>query len=248
MSTANAILIVHDCILGRGYKRSNMKHSIIKTKIVAGLLAAVAIMSGCSLLPGKGGSSSGSKSSRNWDHSDKYKSAEQYCEYWFGPCEEVDTYTEKWGDSERTVHVMKDKEFGFEYTVSDSESKKGYFLFSGNFAYYYINEFLKSDDLDEITEEYDLEFENYGREGDIGSPTIRIHCERELSAEDNKKILDTVMRKLDKFDSERKVFNKAHDNISVFISVWSAPWESDTNRKALYHVENDTFGDNYKEQ
>lgn len=225
-----------------------MKHSIIKTKIVACMLAAVVIMSGCSLLPVKGGFSSGGRSSGNREHSDKYKSAEEYCEYWFGPCEEVDSYTEEWGDEERTVHVMKDKEFGFEYTVSDSEDKKGYFLFSGNFAYYYIDEFLKSGELDEIAEEYGLEFENEGEEGHSGSPSIWIHCERELSAEDNDKILDTVMRKLDMFDSDRNVFNKKHDNIHVAISLWSAPCESDKKTGALYHLENETFGDNYKEQ
>ena len=223
-----------------------MKHSGFRTKIAAGMLAAAAILSGCSLLPGGGRSSSGKRSSGNRDHSDKYKSAEEYCEYWYGPCKEVDSYEEKWGDGKRTVHVMKDKEFGFEYTVGESE--KGYFLGTANFAYYYIDEFLKSDDLDEITEEYGLEFENKGEEGHHGSPSIWIHCDRDLSAEDNKKILDTVMRMLDKFDADREVFNKRHDNISVFISVWSNPWESDKKTGALYHVENNTFGDNYKEQ
>ena len=224
-----------------------MKHTNIKTKIVAGMLAAVTIMSGCSLIPG-GGSSSGGRSSGNREHSDKYRSAEEYCEYWFGPCKEVDSYTEEWGDSERTVHVMKDKEFGFEYTVADSEDKKGYFLFSGNFAYYYIDEFLNSGELDEIAEEYGLEFEINGEAGAAGSPSVWIHCEGELSEEDNDKILDTVMRKLDMFDSDRKVFNKKHDNICVFIKLWSAPWESDTKTGARYHVEAETFGDNYKEQ
>ena len=220
----------------------------MKKAIVACMLAAAAVMSGCMFLPGKGGSSSGGSLYGSKDHSDRYKSAEEYCEYWYGPCEEVDSYTEEWGDTERTVHVMKDKEFGFEYTVSDSESEEGYFLGTANFAYYYIDVFLKSDDLKDIAEEYGLEFENFGTKGKHGSPTIRIHCERELSAEDNRKILETVMSKLDKFDSERKVFNKKHDNISVAIQLWSAPWDKDKERKALYHVENDTFGDNYKEQ
>ena len=156
----------------------------MKKAIVAVIIAAVAIMSGCSLLPGRGGNSSGGFLFGDKEHSDKYKSAEEYCEYWFGPCEEVDSYVEEGVDYDRTVHVMKDKEFGFEYTVS--ESKEGYFLFSGNFAYYYIDEFLKSDGLKDISKEYGL--------------------------------------------------------------LWSAPWEKDKKTKALYHVENDTFGDNYKEQ
>ena len=44
------------------------------------------------------------------------------------------------------------------------------------------------------------------------------------------------------------MFNKPHDNIHVGIELWSAPWESDKKTNALYHVEKDTFGDNYKEQ
>ena len=50
------------------------------------------------------------------------------------------------------------------------------------------------------------------------------------------------------FDAERNVFNKKHDNSSVFISVWSNPWEHDKKTGSKYHVENDTFGDNYQEQ
>ena len=210
----------------------------IRIAAVAGVLLAAAIMSGCSLFPG--GLSGGR------DHSDQYGSAEEYCDYWFGPCEEVDSYAEERGGSDATVHVMKDNEFGFEYTVT--ESRKGYFLGTGDFAYYYIDEFLKSGDLKDIAGEYGLEFENYANRDNSGSPSVRIHTGRELSEDDNKKILDTVMTALDKFDSGRKVFNKKHDNIHVAISVWSAPWEKDSKNGALYHVVNETFGDNYKEQ
>ena len=158
---------------------SNMKYANYKTKIVAALLVAVVSMNGCSFR------------SRARDHSDKYKSAEEYCEYWFGPCKEVEA----------------------------------------------------------ISDEYDLEFENFAAGNEIkGSPSIRIHTDRVLSSEDNREILQTVMGMLDKFDSERKVFNKKHDNISVAVSVWSPPWEKDEKTGALYHVENDTFGDNYQDQ
>ncbi len=61
-----------------------MNYSISRIKAVACVLAATAVMSGCSLLPGRG-SSSGGFSSRDKKHSDKYRSAEEYCEYWFGP-------------------------------------------------------------------------------------------------------------------------------------------------------------------
>ena len=215
---------------------SNMKYTSCKTKIVAAVLVAASLMNGCSL------------HTRARDHSDKYKSAEEYCEYWFGPCKEVEAYTEEHSDgSESTVHVMKDKEFKFEYTVT--EYNKGYFLGSGDFAYYYIDEFLQSEEIEAISDEYDLEFENFAAGNEIkGSPSIRIHTDRVLSSEDNREILQTVMGMLDKFDSERKVFNKKHDNISVAVSVWSPPWEKDEKTGALYHVENDTFGDNYQDQ
>ncbi len=215
---------------------SNMKYSNCKTKIVAAVLVSASLMNGCSFR------------SRARDHSDKYKSSEEYCEYWFGPCKEVESYTEEHSDgSESTVHVMKDKKFKFEYTVT--EYSKGFFLGSGDFAYYYIDEFLQSEELEQISEKYDLEFENFAAGNEIkGCPSIRIHTDRELSEEDNREILKTVMAMLDEFDSERKVFNKKHDNISVAVSVWSPPWEKDEKTGALYHVENDTFGDNYQDQ
>ena len=112
-----------------------------------------------------------------------------------------------------------------------------------------FDEFLQSEEIEAISDEYDLEFENFAAGNEIkGSPSIRIHTDRVLSAEDNREILQTVMGMLDKFDSERKVFNKKHDNISVAVSVWSPPWEKDEKTGALYHVENDTFGDNYQDQ
>lgn len=218
----------------------------IKNGIIACALLTSVFMSGCSILPGRGGSSVGEFIYGARDRSDKYKSAEEYCEYWFGPCEEVDSYTKELYDGTEIVyHVMKDKEFGFEYYVKEGETSD---YFSGSdFAYCYINEFIKSSELKDITEEYGLRFENNGsKEG--GSPSLRVYAERDLSAEDNKKILDTVMGKLGVFDAERNVFNKKHDNSSVFISVWSNPWEHDKKTGAKYHVENDTFGDNYQEQ
>ena len=215
-----------------------MKPSYLKTRIVSGVLLSAVIMSGCSLLPGKGSSSGNRK------HSDKYNSAEEYCEYWFGPCKEIGTH-ELNKSSDTIVHEMKDTEFGFEYNVSEGEGK-GYFSGS-DFGHYYIKEFVERADLNDITQEYDLEFETSNPDPGV-SVSIKIITERELSAEDNKKILDEVMDELDLFDSERNVFNKKHDNIHVAISVWSAPWEHDKDTGALFHVENETFGDNYKEQ
>ena len=221
-----------------------MKHINLKIKIATGMLLVAVIMSGCSLLPGKGGGSLGGRSSGNRKHSDKYDDAEDYCEYWFGPCEEIGTH-KLYEGSDTIVYEMKDTEFGFEYTVIQGEGK--YYFSGSDFASYYIDEFLKSDELDDLAKEYDLEFENF-RKGEIGSPTIRINCDRELSSEDNEKILKTVMSKLGDFDSERNVFNKKYDNIHVAIELWSAPWEHDINRGGNFHVENETFGDNYKEQ
>lgn len=218
----------------------------MKRKIVASVLLAAFVLSGCSLLPGKGGRSSGGFLSGNREHSDKYKSAEEYCEYWYGPCKEVELYYKENADgSGWTVHVMEDTEFGFEYTALEFD--KGYFLGAADFAHYYLKEFVDSADLDDITEEYGLEFVT--SEPDImGMPAIKIYTDLELSDDDNRKILDKVIRKLDMFDSERNVFNKKHDNISVSVSVWSAPWERESSNGALYHVETEFFGDNYKDQ
>ena len=106
----------------------------IKNGIIACALLTSVFMSGCSILPGRGGSSAGEFIYGARDRSDKYKSAEEYCEYWFGPCEEVDSYTKELYDGTEIVyHVMKDKEFGFEYYVKEGETSD---YFSGSdFAY-----------------------------------------------------------------------------------------------------------------
>ena len=215
-----------------------MKTTKLKAVMAGMLLAVMFIAGGCSVLPGRGGSSG------NRDLTDKYKSAEEFCEYWYGPCEETGSHDLS-DDSDTIVYEIKDLEYGFEYTVRSNG--KG-FYFGSDFAHYYIKEFLSRADLEDITKEFDLKFESSDPSKMGRSPSIKISTERELSAEDNKKILDVVMSKLDQFDSERRVFNKKEDNLSAAISVWSAPWEHDKKTKALYHVENDTFGDNYKEQ
>ena len=220
-----------------------MLHSRSGTVLITCALMGSVIMSGCSLLSGGGGKSFGG----NRDHSDVYASAEEYCNYWYGPCEEVSSHTkERYDGSEVTVHEMRDLEFGFVYTAT--EVKSGYYLGESDFANYYIDEFIKSPKLEGIAGEYGLEFVNYGKDSPSTGPAFRINTDRELSAEDNKKILDMVIGALDSFDSERKVFNKPHDNISVIVSVWSAPWEHDNKTGARYHVEKTYFGDNYQEQ
>lgn len=221
-----------------------MKRSKLRRIIVTCVLLTAVVVSGCSILPGKEGGSSGVRNSGNRKHSDKYNSAEEYCGYWFGPCEEIGTHKLSEG-TDVIVHEMKDTEFGFEYNVSEGE--KSCYFSGSDFGHYYLLEFVKKADLDHITQEYDLIFET-SEPDPMRSPSIKIRTERELSAEDNRMIIDEVIGQLEQFDSGRNVFNKKHDNIHAAISVWSAPWEQDKKTGALYHVENDTFGDNYTEQ
>ena len=208
-----------------------MKRSELKLKmVVTGLFASVFLLSGCLFIPSGG---------RRMSLSDRYKSAEEFCSYWYGPCSETDSYES--GDSDRIVHEMKDEELGFEYTVEENEG--GYFFFS-DFTYYYINEFIARTDFKDLISEYDLRIEHNDDDKRSPSRSIKIYTDREITDEKSRKILSDVMDKLDKFDSERNVFNKSGDNKHVALSVWSAPWEKDKSNKARYHVVNDTFGDN----
>ena len=216
-----------------------MKRSKLKLKVIASaVFASLFILSGC--LPFPAGSGNGGLNTGSRSLSDSYKSAEEYCNYWYGPCTEINSY-EKEG-TDRIVHEMKDEELGFEYTVEDSDG--GYYFYH-DFEYYYINEFLSRTDFKDLISEFDLKIEQDDHNKLVVSPKIKISTGRELTDEESRRILSDVMGKLEQFDSERNVFNKAGDNKSVGLSVWSAPWEKEKANKARYHVVNDTFGDNY---
>lgn len=220
-----------------GGRKLFMRRSELKLKVIASaVFASLFILSGC--LPIPTGSGNGGLSTRSRSLSDTYKSAEEYCNYWYGPCTEIDSYE---NDSGKIVHEMKDEELGFEYTVEESDG--GYYFFH-DFEYHYINEFLKRTDFKDLISEFDLRIEQDDMDRLKVSPRIKISTDRELTDEESRKILSEVMGELSLFDSERNVFNKPGDNKSVGLSVWSAPWEKEKANKARYHVVNDTFGDN----
>ena len=209
-----------------------MKRSNLKLKIVtAAVFASLFILSGCLPFPTGGGSGNGGMDIERRSLSDSYKSAEDYCNYWYGPCTEIDSFENSYG---KIVHEMKDEELGFKYTVEESDG--GYYFYH-DFEYYYINEFLKRTDFNLKIEQEDMDKLRV-------SPRIKISTDRELTDEESRRILSDVMGKLSQFDSERNVFNKPGDNKSVGLSVWSAPWEKEKANNAYYHVVNDTFGDN----
>ena len=221
----------------------------LRIKLIAFLiLTTMFFCSGCSCVIGGCTASklASVNSGDNRDLTDRYDSAEEFCTYWYGPCEEIDSRKayEDQEDSDTILHVMRDREFGFEYTVK-SDGKE--FFFGSDFSYYYIKEFVKQADLDDLTREYDLTYE-CAEPGYGGGPGVIIRTERELSKEENDKILSEIMAKLDQFDSERKVFNKKGDNNSAYLDLRSAPWEKEKKNNARFHVEVWYFGDNYKEQ
>lgn len=220
-----------------GGRRLCMKRSELKLKIVAAAICASLItLSGCLPIPAGGGSGGLGSGSRSL--SDSYKSAEEYCNYWYGPCTEIDSYE---NDSGKIAHKMRDEGLGFEYTVEESDG--GYYFFH-DFEYYYINEFLKRTDFKDLISEFDLRIEQEDMDRLRVSPRIKISTDRELTDEESRRILSDIMGELSLFDSERNVFNKPGDNKSVGLSVWSAPWEKEKANKAYYHVVKDTFGDN----
>ncbi|MBR3081339.1 MAG: hypothetical protein IKH06_00635 [Clostridiales bacterium] len=216
-----------------------MKRSNLKLKIVtAAVFASLFTLSGCLPFPTGGGSGNGGMDIERRSLSDSYKSAEDYCNYWYGPCTEIDSYENSYG---KIVHEMKDEELGFKYTVEESDG--GYYFYH-DFEYYYINEFLKRTDFKDLISEFNLKIEQEDMDRLRVSPRIKISTDRELTDEESRRILSDVMGKLSQFDSERNVFNKPGDNKSVGLSVWSAPWEKEKANNAYYHVVNDTFGDN----
>ena len=216
-----------------------MKRSNLKLKIVtAAVFASLFTLSGCLPFPTGGGSGNGGMDIERRSLSDSYKSAEDYCNYWYGPCTEIDSYENSYV---KIVHEMKDEELGFKYTVEESDG--GYYFYH-DFEYYYINEFLKRTDFKDLISEFNLKIEQEDMDRLRVSPRIKISTDRELTDEESRRILSDVMGKLSQFDSERNVFNKPGDNKSVGLSVWSAPWEKEKANNAYYHVVNDTFGDN----
>ena len=206
----------------------------LKTAVIM-LLASVFIFCGCR--PGHAGG--GGLLTGKKDLTDKFKSAAEYCKYWYGAqCYEIDSFRTDSSDS--TVHKMRDDEFGFEYYVFEAE---GYY-FTSDFEYYYIEEFLKRADFYYLIGKYDLKIMQKSEDKTLSSRTILIETDRELTDEESGQILSDVKEKLTQFDSKRNVFNKTADNKVVDLIVWSAPWEKDKAEGHRSHVVKAVFGDN----
>ena len=206
----------------------------LKTAVIM-LLASVFIFCGCR--PGHAGG--GGLLTGKKDLTDKFKSAAEYCKYWYGAqCYEIDSFRTDSSDS--TVHKMRDDEFGFEYYVFEAE---GYY-FTSDFEYYYIEEFLKRTDFYYMIGKYGLKIMQKSEDKTLSSRTILIETERELTDEESGQILSDVKEKLAQFDSKRNVFNKTADNKVVDLIVWSAPWEKDKAEGNRTHVVKTVFGDN----
>ena len=212
-------------------KRIGLK---LKTAVIM-LLASVFIFCGCR--PGHAGG--GGLLTGKKDLTDKFKSAADYCKYWYGAqCYEIDSF--KTDSSDSTIHKMRDDEFGFEYYVFEAE---GYY-FTSDFEYYYIEEFLKRADFYYFIGKYDLKIMQKSEDKTLSSRTIIIETDRELTDEESGQILSDVKEKLAQFDSKRNVFNKTADNKVVDLIVWSAPWEKDKAEGHRSHVVKTVFGDN----
>lgn len=206
----------------------------LKTAVIM-LLASVFIFCGCR--PGHAGG--GGLLTGKKDLTDKFKSAAEYCKYWYGAqCYEIDSF--KTDSSDSTIHKMRDDEFGFEYYVFEAE---GYY-FTSDFEYYYIEEFLKRTDFYYMIGKYGLKIMQKSEDKTLSSRTILIETDRELTDEESGQILSDVKEKLAQFDSKRNVFSKTADNKVVDLIVWSAPWEKDKAEGHSFHVVKAVFGDN----
>lgn len=213
-----------------------MRRSIIRIKIAAVLLAAVTIMSGCSLLPGRGGISYG-----NEEYPGVFASAEEYCGYWMGPCEK----TGERNGNDSIIHEMRDNELGFTYTVVEMDIASGLgshtMYQSEDFGYYYLKAFLERTDVVSSLDKMDKGLEVSVKELDISKdtgmtlmyiPTVIIKTDEELTEDDAKEIVTLVRGRLQSFD-ERGYFTRSAGTSSAYIKLRCAPWSSDAGKK--YH-------------
>ena len=211
-------------------------------KQVAALLTTVALaLTGCSL-PG----TSTAETDRPYDSN--FETAKDFAEYWCGPCEEVDVYTVQaaGNGSDIEVHVLKDNEYGFEYTVN-----KYYAEYNGkkyntptyichDFDYYYLQEFLNATDYSELADKYDLtieleELRPSATEGvyDTYFSTINIYSDQQLTDAQLDAIFDFTYDALQEFDV-RKHFTKNEYCNRVCISIYCAPTEEEAANGYVY--------------
>lgn len=216
-----------------------------RKNITAIAVSASLLLTGC-------GISSGTRSifSSGEPYDSEFKDAEEFAEYWCGPCKEVDSYQV----NDFTVHEMEDKEWGFTYAVYELWVDRGdtgikdVSYTAEEFSYYYLQTFLQEADLDDLLAEYDITLD--AGELQISEATgltfsyiaeINIRTDRTLTDDEAADIMIRVEDALEDFD-EREFFTKSVYTSEVFLTIWSAPWEKDTEVGAKYHTWNSVYG------
>ena len=211
----------------------NIKKRLLSTLLTSSLL----LFSGCSV----------GKFSGDRPYDSKFATAEDFADYWCGPCEEVSSNVITTGSSEVTIHRIKDTELDFIYTVEErseqsSNRKKTYISYTcHDFDYYYLRAFLNRTDFSSITDKYDITF---GIDDLI--PTINegiyypyvarivINTDSLLTDNDGNEIIRFFYNALDEFDN-RNHFTKDPNCTSTWIELFSAPNEEEISSGIPHH-------------
>ena len=218
----------------------------MKKNITAMIIAAGLILTGCGIRL------SNSQADKDPFDSD-FKDAQEFAEYWCGPCEEVDSY--EVGDY--TIHEMKDDEFGFVYEVEEVYLERGEDtgLFdvsysASQFGYYYLQRFIEEADMGDTLDKYGITLDcgelSYYKTMDVAyysGAKLYVTTEMTLTDEEAAEIMASVKAELADFD-ERGYFTKSANTNSpeVYIVIWSAPWEQDTANDSNYHTWTEMYG------
>ena len=227
-------------------RRMITAEACMKKNITAMIIAAGLILTGCGI---RLGSSQADKDPFDSD----FKDAQEFAEYWCGPCEEVDSY--EVGDY--TIHEMKDDEFGFVYEVEEVYLERGEDtgLFdvsysASQFGYYYLQRFIEEADLGDTLDKYGITLDcgelSYYKTMDVAyysGAKLYVTTEMTLTDEEAAEIMASVKAELADFD-ERGYFTKSANTNSpeVYIVIWSAPWEQDTANGSNYHTWTEMYG------
>ncbi len=209
--------------------------------LTAAIIAASLLMTGCNLEE-----TDLFKDREPYDAD--FKDAHEFAEYWCGPCKEVDSYKV----NGLIAHEMKDKEWGFTYIVYEGYYERGdtgimdVYYTAETFSYYYLETFIEESDLDEYLEENGLTLDcGEIHKWDTGVLSyiaeLNINTDRTLTDEDAEEISTTVIDALAEFD-DRDFFTKSENTSEVFFTIWSAPWEKDTEVGAYYHTWTGVYG------
>lgn len=192
-------------------------------------------LTGCSLgWLAQGGSSNGEKGIK--PYGSIYDDAEDYANWWCGPCEEVNMKTVPNEPYDIELHYMQDKEFGFTYQVSatyqdySTSIKPEPTYDSSEFEYLYLKTFLETADLKDITERFGLVFEQ-DEPGTSGAkfmyyvPSFDIDTEQVLDDSEFDEIMSKVYTELEKFDAKREHYTRSDYCHGVHYTLFAGPSE-----------------------